>query len=112
MRMTARSAADKLEACEGQLSQGGRIGRFVSSGAKKDGGEQQLHKICCDANKLALEHIKGVSGQVLASPAPRAVTLEHTILLSPEHSVVQHLNSSSWMVSRVGVVRSYFLCLQ
>ncbi|CAK0783191.1 proteasome regulatory particle subunit RPN11 [Coccomyxa viridis] len=60
-----RDIADKLEACEGQLTQGGRIGRFVSSGAKKDGGEQQLHKICCDANKLALEHIKGVSGQIV-----------------------------------------------
>ena len=43
------------------------MGRFVSSGIKKDAsGDQQLHKICCDANKLALEHIKGMSGQVLA----------------------------------------------
>jgi hypothetical protein len=57
-------AADKLEACEGQLSHSGRMGRFVSSGSKKDAGDQQLHKICCDANKLALEHIKGMSGQV------------------------------------------------
>jgi len=61
-------AADKLEACEGQLSHSGRLGRFVSSGSKKDAsGDQQLHKICCDANKLALEHIKGMSGQVLTS---------------------------------------------
>ena len=44
------------------------MGRFVSSGSKKDAsGDQQLHKICCDANKLALEHIKGMSGQVLTS---------------------------------------------
>lgn len=61
------TAADKLEAFEGQLSHTGRMGRFVSAGGKKDAGDQQLHKICCDANKLALEHIKGMSGQVPAS---------------------------------------------
>ena len=83
LRLAACPAADKLEACQGQLSQGGRMGRFAGSGAKKDGGEQQLHKICCDASKLALEHIKGVSGQVLASPAPGAALLQHTRLLSP-----------------------------
>ena len=45
------------------------MGRFISSGKKDASGDQQLHKICCDASKLALEHIKGMSGQVL-TPAP------------------------------------------
>ena len=66
-KMNQCLAADKLEACEGQLSHGGRMGRFGSSGKKDASGDQQLHKICCDANKLALEHIKGMSGQVLTS---------------------------------------------
>ena len=73
-------AADKLEACEGQLSHSGRMGRFVSSGSKKEAaGDQQLHKICCDANKLALEHIKGMSGQV---QCPLRVLLQGVCLLS------------------------------
>ena len=67
LRNDSRHAADKLEACEGQLSHSGRMGRFASSGKKDASGDQQLHKICCDANKLALEHIKGMSGQVLPS---------------------------------------------
>lgn len=65
----AKCAAEKLEACEGQVAHSGRMGRYTGAGAgdkKPSGADQQLHKICCDANKLALEHIKGVSSQVLA----------------------------------------------
>ncbi len=57
-------AAEKLEACEGQVAQGGARSRFSGTSDKKQtAADQQLHKICCDANKLALEHIKGVSAQ-------------------------------------------------
>jgi hypothetical protein len=47
------------------------MGRFTGGGAgdkKQAGADQQLHKICCDANKLALEHIKGVSAQARTVP--------------------------------------------
>ena len=62
--------AEKLDAAEGQMSHSGRVGRFTAGppGDKKAGGaEQQLAKICCDANKVALEQIKGISGQARTS---------------------------------------------
>ena len=48
------------------MSHSGRVGRYTAGppGDKKAGGaEQQLAKICCDANKVALEQVKGISGQ-------------------------------------------------
>jgi hypothetical protein len=72
-----RGAAEKLEAAEGQLSAGGRVGRYAGGaggggGAKSgsSGAEQQLARICCDANKVALEQVKGISGQVRAGVPP------------------------------------------
>ena len=49
------------------MAHSGRVGRYTAGppGDKKAGGaEQQLAKICCDANKVALEQVKGISGQV------------------------------------------------
>lgn len=67
----ALPAGEKLEAVEGQLAHSGRMSRFTGGAQDKKGSgpEEQLHKICCDANKLALEHIKGISGQASMAPA-------------------------------------------
>lgn len=105
-------AADKLEACEGQLSHSGRMGRFVSSGKKDASGDQQLHKICCDANKLALEHIKGMSGQVL-TPRPftrlcaapsRAIPAHALLLLLRRYDTFCAMAKNCLMLSRLGFV--------
>lgn len=85
----AKCAAEKLEACEGQVAHSGRMGRYTGAGAgdkKQSGADQQLHKICCDANKLALEHIKGVSSQVCAcfvANACRTDVLTRHLLVLP-----------------------------
>ncbi|KAK9905485.1 hypothetical protein WJX75_000724 [Coccomyxa subellipsoidea] len=77
-----KDIAEKLEACEGQVAHSGRMGRFTGGGAgdkKQAGADQQLHKICCDANKLALEHIKGVSAQVV-----KDMLFNRSIIPSPQ----------------------------
>jgi hypothetical protein len=71
-------SGEKLEAVEGQVAHSGRMARFAGGGGpggpdkKTTGPEEQLQKICCDANKLALEHIKGISGQ---ARRPAAVSI-------------------------------------
>ena len=87
-------AAEKLEACEGQVAHSGRMGRYTGAGAgdkKPSGADQQLHKICCDANKLALEHIKGVSSQVRACIFQTKAGVPLSFVLSCWHTVWSHL---------------------
>ena len=58
-------AAEKLEACETSLAQGGRIGRFGGAAPdKRSRDEQQLTKITRDSSKLAVEQVKGMASQV------------------------------------------------
>ena len=79
------------------MGAGARVGRYAGGpgggggGGAKSGNtaEQQLNKICCDARKVALEQVKGISGQVggvriplnptpsCKSPAQPAVTPDH-----------------------------------
>ncbi|KAG2483089.1 hypothetical protein HYH03_018027 [Edaphochlamys debaryana] len=56
--------AEKLEQAEGQLTHGGRLGRFVEK-KKGAGDDSALSKICRDTSKLAAEQIKGLSTQVI-----------------------------------------------
>ena len=66
------------------------MGRYVSSGKKDATGDQQLHKICCDASKLALEHIKGMSGQVpmpASHPCAKVFAPEQIVPLPFSHQL-------------------------
>lgn len=63
-----RDIAEKLESCEASIQHSRRLGNYVAGGDKKGKAqEQQLQKICRDTNKVANEHIKGMSSQVVKS---------------------------------------------
>ena len=67
------SAAEKLEACENMLQHNRRVGSYMPGfDKKKNAQEQQLQKICRDTNKVANEHIKGISTQVETSSSSNA----------------------------------------
>ena len=70
-------AAEKLEACENMLQHNRRVGSYMPGFDKKQNAqEQQLQKICRDTNKVANEHIKGISTQVeTSSNTSRALRL-------------------------------------